>query len=139
MKARTDLARDQMTGRDLVTIDGGASATRPTAANRIGRGEEEMNPYRLISEDATHVTYEYRSAYTWTLYTALLALFIGMTLPNDAVSIAAGIAVAAYFIAKLALGSEATRRIKKAMQSNSVQISGNKASFSNPLRIRVPK
>lgn len=66
-------------------------------------------------------------------------LLIGMTLPNDAVSIAAGVVVAAYFVTKLALGSEATRRIKKAMQSNSVQISGNKVSFSNPLRIRVPK
>lgn len=98
-----------------------------------------MNPYKLISEDATHVTYEYRSAYTWTLYAALVGLLIGMMLPNDAVSIAAGIVVVAYFVAKLALGSEATRRIKKAMQWNSVQISGNKASFSNPLRIRVPK
>jgi hypothetical protein len=104
-----------------------------------GKGEEEMNPYKLVSEDATHVTYEYRSAYTWTLYAALVGLLIGTTLPNDAVSLAAGIVVAAYFVAKLALGSEVTRRIKKAMQSNSVEISGNKASFSNPLRIRVPK
>jgi hypothetical protein len=64
---------------------------------------------------------------------------IGMTLSNDGVTIAAGIVIAAYFAAKLGLGTEATARIKKAMQSNSVQISGNKASFGNPLRIRVPK
>ena len=98
-----------------------------------------MNPYKVISEDATHVTYEYRTAYTWTLYAALVVLVIGMLLPNDAVTIAGGIAVAIYFVAKLGLGTEATGRIKRAMQSNSVQISGNKASFSNPLRIRVPK
>jgi hypothetical protein len=98
-----------------------------------------MNPYKVISEDATHVTYEYRTAYTWTLYAALIVLLIGVTLPNNAVTIAAGIAIAAYFVAKLGLGGEATGRIKKAMQSNSVQISGNKASFSNPLRIQVPK
>jgi hypothetical protein len=98
-----------------------------------------MTPYKQIGEDATHVTYEYRSAYTWTLYAALVVLLIGMTLPNDAITIAAGVVIAGYFVAKLGLGSEATGRIKKAMQTNSVQISGNKASFSNPLRIRVPK
>jgi len=98
-----------------------------------------MSPYKVISEDATHVTYEYRTAYTWTLYTALIVLVVGMTLPNDGVTIAAGVAIAAYFVAKLGLGGEATGRIKKAMQSNSVQISGNKASFRSPLRIRVPK
>jgi hypothetical protein len=98
-----------------------------------------MKPYKSISEDDTHVTYEYRSAYTWALYAALLALLIGVTLPNDAITLASAVVVAAYFVAKLGLGSEATGRIKKAMQSNSVQISGNKASFSNPLRIRVPK
>lgn len=98
-----------------------------------------MNPYKVISEDATHVTYEYRSAYTWALYAALVVLFVGMTLPNDAITTVAGVVVMSYFVAKLALGREATARIRKAMQSNSVEISGNKASFSNPLRIRVPK
>jgi len=98
-----------------------------------------MNPYKLISEDDTHVTYEYRSAYTWALYAALAALVIGMAMSNDTVSIAAGIVVVAYFVAKLALGRETARRIRNAMKSNSVQISGNKASFANPLRIRVPK
>lgn len=98
-----------------------------------------MKPYKQISEDDTHVTYEYRTVYTWMLYTALVALLIGMTLPNYAIAIAAGVVITAYFVAKLGLGSEATGRIKNAIQSNSVQISGNKASFSNPLRIRIPK
>lgn len=98
-----------------------------------------MNPYKVLDESETHITYEYRTAYTWTLYAALFALLVGMTIPNDAITIVAGIAIGIYFVAKLGLGSEATRRIKKAMQSNAVQISGNKASFGNPLRIRVPK
>jgi len=98
-----------------------------------------MSPYRVIEEDETHITYEYRSAYTWTLYAALVLLIAGMTIPNDAITIVGGIAIALYFLAKLGLGSDATGRIKKAMQSNSVQVSGNKASFGNPLRIRVPK
>lgn len=98
-----------------------------------------MNPYKVISEDATHVTYEYRSAYSWALYAALALLVVGMTLPNDAIISGATVFVVIYFAAKLALGREATARIRKAMQSNSIEISGNKASFTNPLRIRVPK
>jgi hypothetical protein len=117
-----------------------AAKTRLRVNGTLGvREGEDMSPYRVIEEDATHITYEYRTAYTWTLYAALVVLIVGMTIPNDAITVVAGIAIAAYFVAKLGLGTEATGRIKKAMQSNSVQISGNKASFRNPLRIRVPK
>lgn len=98
-----------------------------------------MKPYRIVDESETHVTYEYRTAYTWTLYAALLVLVAGMVIPNDPMTLVGGIGIAVYFVAKLGLGREATDRIKKAMQSNTVQISGNKSSFSNPLRIRVPK
>lgn len=98
-----------------------------------------MGPYKVVSEDATHVTYEYRTAYTWTLYAALAVLLLGATLPNDAVTVAGAVAVAIYFIVKLTLGREVMARVKKALASNSVQLSGNKVSFSNPLRIRVPK
>ena len=98
-----------------------------------------MHPYRVIKETETHVIYEYRTAYTWTLYAALIILVLGMTIPSEPITIVGGFAIAAYFAAKLGLGNEATTRIKKAMQSNTVQISGNKSSFSNPLRIRVPK
>jgi hypothetical protein len=98
-----------------------------------------MKPYRIVDETETHVTYEYRTAYTWTLYAVLLVLMVGAVLPNTPLTIAGGAAVAIYFAAKLVLGGEATSRIKEAMKSNSVQISGNKSSFANPLRIRVPK
>lgn len=98
-----------------------------------------MSPYKVISEDATHITYEYRSAYTWTLYTALIVVLVGAILSNDAAMLAGGVAVGVYFAVKLTLGCEVMARIKKAVESNSVQLSGNKSSFTNPLRIRVPK
>ena len=102
-----------------------------------------MGPYKVISEDATHVTYEYRTAYTWMLYAALMVLVIGITLPDDAlyrvVTKVAWTVIIVYFVAKLGLGIEARDRIRKALQSSSVQVSGNRYSFSNPLRIRVPK
>ena len=98
-----------------------------------------MRPYTVVEETDTHVTYEYRTAYTWILYAAFLVLLIGMILPNEVLSTAGMVVVALYFVAKLGLGAEINGKVRKAMASNAVQISGNKASFSNPLRIRVPK
>ena len=98
-----------------------------------------MKPYRIVDESETHVTYEYRTAYTWALYVMLLIMVAGMVIPNDVLTIVGGAGIAIYFIAKLALGNEANSRIRKAMQSNAVQLSGSKASFGNPLRIRVPR
>lgn len=98
-----------------------------------------MRPYRVVEETDTHVTYEYRTAYTWMLYAALIVLLIGIVMPDEAISTAGTVAVGLYFVAKFGLGSEINGKIRKAMASNAVQISGNKASFGNPLQIRVPK
>jgi ABC-type bacteriocin/lantibiotic exporter with double-glycine peptidase domain len=98
-----------------------------------------MKPYRIVDESETHVTYEYRTAYTWALYVMLLIMVAGMVIPNDVLTIVGGAGIAIYFIAKLALGNEANNRIREAMRSNAVQLSGSKASFRSPLRIRVPR
>lgn len=98
-----------------------------------------MKPYKVVEESETHITYEYRTAYTWTLYAALLILLIGMLIPNELLTLVGAVSIAAYFVAKVSLGSAVNEKIRKAMQSSTVQISGNKASFGNPLRIRVPR
>jgi hypothetical protein len=98
-----------------------------------------MKPYKIIAEDEMHITYEYRTAYTWALYAGLFVMVAGMVIPNEAVALVGMVAVAAYFVAKLSLGNEVNGKIRQAMQSSAVQISGNKASFTNPLRIRMPK
>ena len=98
-----------------------------------------MKPYRIVEESDTHITYEYRTAYTWTLYAALLIMMAGIVIPNDPLTFVGCAAIVAYFGTKLYLGREVNGKIQRAMQSNAVQISGNKASFGNPLRIRVPK
>lgn len=98
-----------------------------------------MKPYKIVEDSATHITYEYRSAYTWALYAGLAVMFAGMAIPSNPLSIVGGVVIVAYFAIKLSLGSEVNGKIHEAMKSDAVQISGNKASFSNPLRIRVPK
>ena len=98
-----------------------------------------MKPYKIIEENETHVIYEYRTAYTWTLYAALLVMVAGMVIPNEPLTLVGGVAIAAYFAGKLSLGSAVNGKIQQAMKSGTVKLSGNKASFSNPLRIQVPK
>jgi hypothetical protein len=98
-----------------------------------------ISPYRIVDESGSAVTYEYRSAYTWTLYVILAVWAVGIAIPNDTVLAIAIAAALIYFIAKLALGARVTAQIKQATQAGGVQITGSRFSFSNPLRIRVPK
>jgi hypothetical protein len=98
-----------------------------------------MKPYKVIEDGPTHITYEYRTAYTWALYAGLAVMVAGIAIPNDPLAIVGSVAIIAYFVVKLTLGGAVNGKIREAMKSNAVQISGNKASFSNPLKIRVPK
>jgi hypothetical protein len=98
-----------------------------------------MSPYKIIDENDSHVTYEYRTAYTWALYIAVIVFLLGALLVNDTIKWIGFIAMGMNLVLKLICGSRATTLIRKAMRSNTVQISGNKSSFSNPLRIRVPR
>jgi hypothetical protein len=98
-----------------------------------------MKPYRIVEESETHITYEYRTAYTWALYVLLLIMVAGMAMPNDVLTMVGGAGIAAHFIGRIVLGNEANTRIHKAMQLSAVQLSGSKTSFENPMRIRIPK
>ena len=98
-----------------------------------------FSPYRIIEEDETTITYEYSSAYTWALYGILVVLFVGMTMENQAIELLGAILILAYFSAKFLLGKAAYAHIKSAVTTQTAQLSGLKHSFSNPLRIRVPK
>lgn len=98
-----------------------------------------MKPFKLVEEDDTHVTYQYSTAYTWVLYAGVLVCLLGSTLPNDLVVLAGGLIVVAQLGFKLVLGRDATRQIRQAMRTQRVEISGSKASFNKPLRVRVPK
>ncbi len=98
-----------------------------------------MKPYKIIEENETHIVYEYRTVYTWILYATLLIMVAGMIIPNDALTIIGSTFIALYFIAKLSLGHEVNSKIQEAMRINNIQLSGNKASFGNPLRIKLSK
>ena len=98
-----------------------------------------MKQYKIIEENETHIIYEYRTVYTWILYAVLLIMAAGLIIPNDFLKIIGSVFIALYFITKLALGNEVNSKIQAAMRFNSIQLSGKKASFGNPLRIKLLK
>lgn len=73
-----------------------------------------MKPYKVVDESETHITYEYRAAYTWALYAALLVMVVGIVTPNEPLTLAGGAAVAAYFAVKLSLGGTVNGNIRRA-------------------------
>ncbi len=98
-----------------------------------------MKPFKVVAEDDTHITYEYCTAYTWALYAGVLVFLAGSTIPNDWVMLLGALIVAAQLLLKLLLARDVNRQIRQAMQSQVVEVSGNKASFGNPLTVRLPK
>ena len=98
-----------------------------------------MKPYKIVEETDTHVTYEYRTAYTWLLYAAAVVLLAGMASSIKAIEVAGMVMVMLYFVAKVLLGLKVNEKIRQAMASNAIQLTGSRSSFSNPLRIRIPK
>jgi hypothetical protein len=98
-----------------------------------------MHPYRKIAEDEQTITFEYNTAYTWMLYLLLGLAFYGVVSSNVMMSFIGYTLILVYFGLKLTLGKEVATSIKQALKYGSVVLSGNKHSFNNPLRIKVPK
>lgn len=98
-----------------------------------------MGPYKIIEEDEAHVTYEYRAAYTWTLYAGLLVFMVGSVLPNELLSRLGLFVALGNLVAKIVMGRAIESKIRTALKSSTVQITGSRMSFGNPLKIRVSK
>jgi hypothetical protein len=98
-----------------------------------------VKPYRIAEESATHVTYEYQTTYQYVLFAIVGVAAVGVLTNDDRVANAGLAALIVYFVAKLVLGFGPIRHIRRATRANTVEFQGTKLSFSDPLRIRVPK
>lgn len=98
-----------------------------------------LKPYRITEETDDNITYQYNSLYSWVLISIIILLFLGIYLENTLLEVISIVLVALYFFAKLVFGREVTSRIRQALKAGSVQLSGGKYSFSNPLKIKVAK
>jgi hypothetical protein len=98
-----------------------------------------MKPYRIAEETPTHVTYEHQTAYQYVLLALVSVGATGVLAHSDRVASAGLAGLAVYALAKLALGFEAILHIRRATRANTAEVEGTKLSFTNPLRVRVPK
>jgi len=98
-----------------------------------------LTPYKVINENVQSVTYEYNSFYTWSLYLALIAMLIGMVSEVKVLEYTGFLFVALNLLVKHLLGKNESSAIKYALKVDKVELSGNKHSFKNPLRVKVFK
>lgn len=98
-----------------------------------------LRPYRIVDESEADITYEYNSMFTWLLYSALLLSVIGYLVHIQIMTIVGSVGIVAVLVFKVSAGKKISSTIHAAMNSGSVEISGNKSSLKNPLRIKVPK
>ena len=98
-----------------------------------------LKPYLIFAESETSITYQYSTLYSWILLGLLVFMFVGIFLNNIALQSISAVLIVLYFSATLILGREVTNKIKHALKSGSVEVSGGKYSFSRPLKIKVVK
>ena len=98
-----------------------------------------IGPYRVVEESDSSVTYQYNPLYSWALVGILAIFFIGIFIDSMAIQLLSSVLVVLYFTAKIFLGREINKVIRKSLKLGSVELSGRKYSFARPIRIRVPK
>lgn len=98
-----------------------------------------IKAYTIVDESVTHTTYQYSTVCSWWLYSTVALLFIGYVVPLIWVSVIAVASVSSYFAVVYFPALKIARRLKAATRNNSVQLSGSRWSFSDPLRVKMLK
>ena len=98
-----------------------------------------IRAYRIVHEDDTVTVYQYNAARGIWLYASAALLLVGVIfesvwLTRISVGLLTPYVVLVYLPAILD-----RHRIRAEMARSNVEISGRRFSFSNPLRIRVPR
>lgn len=98
-----------------------------------------LEAYIIREESGVSTTYQYNTLYSW-VFLVIAALMIASIILNiTELQLLSAALIVFYFGIKLILGRKVTAKIKQALNSGSVEISGGKYFFSNPIRIKIPK
>ena len=98
-----------------------------------------LKPYSIVEETSEETTYEFKTIYLWILYGILAAGGIGLFLKEPILGYAAGGGMLVYFLTVSLQYRKLGAITKKAALNGFVKYSGSKWSFSNPLRVTIPK
>ncbi len=96
-----------------------------------------FKPYRRIEESDEFIVYEFRTGFVYLLYAILLIIGAGYLADQSAVSYT-GIGLMVLYLCLVSTQYRTlSKRINRAEAT--VEFSGNKWSFANPLRVQIPK
>lgn len=98
-----------------------------------------LRPYSVVADTAVETTYEFKTIYLWILYGIALVGIIGLVIRNTALTTIGGICMVVYFLTVSLQYRKLGAITKQAALTVSVKFSGNKWSFSKPLRITISK
>ena len=98
-----------------------------------------FKPYRRIEESDEFVVYEFRTGFVYLLYAILLIIGAGYLADQNAVSYT-GIGLMVLYLCLVSTQYRTlSKRINRAAVEATVEFSGSKWSFGNPLRVQIPK
>ena len=98
-----------------------------------------MNPYKIVEEDSSHITYQYLPGYAWFTYAIILAFIVCVFYPSNFQLALGGICLSIYYLVTMVPGRAIESKIRTAKRNNSIQKRGNRYSFSNPLTYKIPR
>ena len=98
-----------------------------------------LKPYRQVEENEQYTVYEFKTIYLYVMYTFLIMLLVGWLANIQPLSVCGGVLMMLYFLLVSTQYMGLSNRIKRAAKESSVEMSGSKWSFSNPLTVKTKK
>jgi len=98
-----------------------------------------IRAYRVIHEDDVAIVYQYNAACGIWFYGSAALLLVAVTLESAWLTRTSLALLLPYIVIVYFPAIVDAHRIRRAMARGGVEISGQRYSFTNPLRIRVPK
>ena len=96
-----------------------------------------FKPYKEIESNEEFTIYEFKTVYLWTLY-LIFAMLVFTYFTGSRILMLVGIAsIFLYFALVSSQYMVLNRKMKKAAREATVEISGSKWSFQNPLRVKI--
>ncbi|MBC8324600.1 MAG: hypothetical protein H8E27_03105 [Verrucomicrobia subdivision 3 bacterium] len=97
-----------------------------------------FKPYRQIEASDEFVVYEFRTGFVYLLYAILLIIGAGYLFHLNVVSYA-GVGLMLLYLCLVSTQYRSlSKRISQAAAEATVEFSGSKWSFANPLKVKIP-
>ncbi len=97
-----------------------------------------FKPYRQIEASDEFVVYEFRTGFVYLLYAILLIIGAGYLFNQSAVSYGGVGLMLLYLCLVSTQYLSLSKRISQASAEATVEYSGSKWSFANPLKVKIP-